>query len=195
MEAKDSKATMFNVVNAGYMLVFIAACGSIGFAQGAYETVFGVLLTVYLLNVWITGLSTSEIYNSWYLLADLVNIASFSLMPSLFLACESSSDFVVRGLAVILICEFSSIVWDLIAFRSSPTPEGKIFSFGWCIATVVFWIATAVVAVVVGLGVVVELCALVLGMCCAAVQIILVIVWKMQEYSIRKKQISSSSGR
>lgn len=185
------QATLFFIIsNVAYLLIFLIVSVSIGFSKNLLMIINGIFFVIYILNLWQTGIDTYGFYSKKYFVADMLSVATYACIPSLYIKELSNKDFVCMSLIIISINESICVFWDWLCHQNSPNNDGKMFHYKWSIFT---FIGILLNIVFTGLIFLLDklnnpFWLILFNSICILYQIIMLVIWRVAEYSLIKKQ-------
>ena len=179
----------FTVSTVAYIIVFAAICVSVGFAKNVIMVLNGVFFIIYVLSLWHTGMSTFAFYESSFFVVDMLSFAVYANIPYIFIRKSSNKSFVLHSLLLITINEVICIGWDTICHRKAKE-RGKWFHLKWSLYTALGVLILIVSMVLIRFTQVFnnEGYLLMLDFFCIGVESVLLLIWRMSEYRIKKMQ-------
>lgn len=186
---KILRTLFFIISNVAYLLVFLVICALIGFSKNVLMLINGIFFAIYILNLWQTGIDTYEFYDKRYFMTDMLSIAIYACIPSLFIRDLSSKEFVCISLIIISINESICVFWDWLCYHKSPNDQGKRFHFKWTIYTFLGILLNIVLtAVIISFDKMNQLFYLIiLDAIGILYQIIMLVSWRISEWKLSKK--------
>lgn len=178
----------FTISSAAYILAFFAVCVAVGFSRNVLMLINGIFFIVDILSLWKTGMDTYEFYSSKYFIVDMISVAIYANIPSLFIRTFTDVDFMFRCLILLTLNETICIVWDFFCFDKTKSNQAKKFHVEWVILTAIGIIIMIFIMLFVKLtnigNVFINL--LLLDIFAFLYQFILLSIWWYSEYKIKR---------